>query len=244
MTELSVGLVFVCKIKKLLQHGIIVEIEGADRDGFVHISELSKRWVRDVKDVAREGEKIVCKIVRIEGQSVELSAKRVTDNERRQILRTWSIENRIGRILEKTSPKDDAQLMSEIRKEYGSVYNLYNEMTKSGAAAFGKVKLNKQSTEALLDFVEKTKKKITLKTELTVQNFGEEGIEGIKKLLSYPYSDKEYFTIKYIKAPKYMLVVNAGDTKKTLTENKRIIEAMEKKSKELGIEFKYRELKE
>ena len=109
MVELNIGAVYVCKVKKLLQHGIIVQIGDTQKEGFIHISELSKRWVKDVKDVAKEGDKIVCKLIKIEQQTTELSAKRVTDNEERQALKEWSVENRIGRIIEKTFKKDSTQ---------------------------------------------------------------------------------------------------------------------------------------
>lgn len=51
-------------------------------------------------------------------------------------------------------------------------------------------------------------------------------------------------SIKYIKAPHYLLLVNAGETKKTISQNRKLLEMMEKKSGELDIDFKYKELKE
>jgi translation initiation factor 2 alpha subunit (eIF-2alpha) len=78
---------------------------------------------------------------------------------------------------------------------------------------------------------------------LTIQNFGESGVEGIKKLLEEKYANKEYYKIRYIKAPEYLLTVNADDTKKTISENKKILDGIDKKSKELGIKFAFKELK-
>ena len=62
--EIKEGDIYICKVKKLLQHGIIVYIKD-DQEGFIHISELSKRWVRDVKDVAKEGDMLVCKVITV-----------------------------------------------------------------------------------------------------------------------------------------------------------------------------------
>lgn len=244
MVELNIGTVYVCKVKKVLQHGIIVEIGEGYGEGFVHISELSKRWVRDVKEVAKEGEKIVCKLIKKDPQSIELSAKRVTDNEKRQALREWSIENRIGRILDNSPAKDSTILRAKIKDKYGSYFDFYNTILKNGKSALDDLKLNKDTIEALLDFVEKTKKKITIKTELNVQDFGDDGVENIKRLLLESYSNKSNYSIKYIKAPIYLMTVNAGETKKTISENKKILEGLETKSKHLGIELKYKEIKE
>ncbi|EEZ93330.1 MAG: hypothetical protein BJBARM4_0007 [Candidatus Parvarchaeum acidiphilum ARMAN-4] len=51
-------------------------------------------------------------------------------------------------------------------------------------------------------------------------------------------------SIKYIKAPVYMMTIDLGDTKKTLNENKKILDFITKKSKNLGIEFKYTEIRQ
>jgi translation initiation factor 2 alpha subunit (eIF-2alpha) len=243
MTELNIGTIYVCRIKKTLQHGVIVDL-GDGKEGFIHISELSKRWVKDIKDVAKEGDQIVCKLIKLEPQSIELSAKRVTDNEKRAALREWSIENRINKILEKSLGNDAVQIKSKIKEKYGSNYELYNTIIKNGEHVLSELKLNKVAVDALKDFVEKTKKKITIKTDLIIQDFSDNGVDNIKKLLLESYPSKNSYSVKYIKAPHYLLTVNAGETKKTIIENKKIIEAMESKSKELGIDFKYKEIKE
>lgn len=243
MSELKIGAIYVCKAKKLLQHGVIISV-GDNQEGFIHISELSKRWVRDVKDIVKEGDQIVCKLIKQDQQTAEFSAKRVTDNEKRQALKEWSVENRINHIIEKASNKDAAGLGQKIKEKYGSMYGFYDAILKNGKTALNELKVSKELTDALLDFVEKTKKKITIKTELFIQDFGDDGIDNIKKLLLEPYSNKNNYSIRYIKAPNYLITVNAGDTKKTISENKKILDGLETKSKQLGIEFKYKELKE
>ncbi len=241
--EIVIGNIYVCRVKKLLQHGIIVEISDSNKEGFIHISELSKRWVRDVKNVAKEGDRVVCKVLKIGPQSIELSAKRITDNEKKQALKEWSIENRIEKLFEKRLGSAAQSQLSKIKENYSTLYDFYSAVVRNGESALSGLKLNKETTEDVLDFVEKTKRKITIKTDLTIQNFGESGVDGIKKLLGEKYTKKEYYTIKYIKAPQYLLVVNADDTKKTISENKKILDKLEENSKELGIKFAYKELK-
>lgn len=243
MENLNIGTIYICRVKKLLQHGIIVEINNTNQEGFIHISELSKRWVRDVKNVAKEGDRLVCKVLKITPQSVELSAKRVTDNEKRQALREWSIENRLEKLLNKTLGKNAEGTISKIKEKHDSLYGLYSNVMKNGKDVLSDIKLSKEATQDVLEFVEKTKRRITIRTEINVQNFGESGVEGIKEFLQEKYSKKDYYSIRYIKAPNYLLTVNADDTKKTISENKKILDAMEKKSKEMGIKFSYKELK-
>ncbi len=244
MQTLNIGSVYVCKVKKLLQHGIIIETEEPRRDGFVHISELSKRWVRDVKDVAKEGDKIVCKLIKMDAQGIEFSAKRVTDNEKRQALKEWSIENRISRIIDKNYVNEAASVKQHIREKYGSIYGLYASVYKNGETALEAAELNRDTARGIAEFIEKTKKKITIKTDLIIKDFSEDGVEKIKRFLLENYSDVADYNIVYVKAPHYMLTVNAGEPKRTLGENKKILEKMEKLGKKDGIDFTYKELKE
>ena len=244
MSELTIGKIYICRVKKLLQHGVTVDIGDLGIEGFIHISELSKRWVNNIKDVAKENENLVCKLIKKDGQSPELSVKRVSNSENRQTLREWSISNRMMKILENGYKADVTGIKARIEAVYGSMFGLYNEVSKNGTEALDELKLKPDAKKELAEFIDKTKKKITLKTELQVQSFSEDGVDRIKRLLSGAYTDEDSYKIMYIKAPVYLLKVNAGDTKKTLSENRKILNAIEQKSRELGVDFSYKELKE
>ncbi|MEM0142749.1 MAG: S1 RNA-binding domain-containing protein [Candidatus Parvarchaeum sp.] len=240
--EIKEGDIYICRVRKLLQHGIIVAIGNEEKEGFIHISELSKRWVRDVKDVAKEGDILVCKVITM-GQSPELSIKRVTDSEKREALREWSIENRLIKLVEKFYKKDTNKLKEQIIKKYGSIFNFYEAITKNGKMELEDMKLNKEITNELLDFVEKTKKKVIIRNQLELKTYEENGVENIKELLNECMKTNGV-SIKYIKAPVYMMTINLGDTKKTLNENKRLLDILNKKSKALNIDFKYTEIRQ
>ncbi len=240
--EIKEGDIYICKVKKLLQHGIIVNIGNEEKEGFIHISELSKRWVRDVKDVAKEGDVLVCKVITL-GQSPELSIKRVTDSEKREALREWSIENRLIKLIEKFYKKDTEKLKEQIIKKYGSIFNFYEMLSKNGKEELEELKLNKEVVSELLDFVKKTKKKVIIKNQLELKTYEENGVEKIKEVLNECAKNKGV-SIKYIKAPVYMMTVDLDDTKKTLNENKKLLEFISKKSKSLNIDFKYTEIRQ
>lgn len=244
MTEnnIKVGDIYICKVTRILQHGANILIGDTGKEGFIHISEISKRWVSNVKDILKEGSQIVCKVIDVSPQMVELSAKRVTDNEKKQALKEWSIENRIRKLIEVTD-KNANSIIEDIKKKFGSLYNFYDELASGNTSAIDKVDVKDETKEALLSFVEKSRKKLTIKTELTIRSLDPNGIEKIRNFLSEKFSDKKYYDISYIKAPEYLLTVSAETPKKTLAENKKILSEMEKKSKEFNLEFSYKEIK-
>ncbi len=240
--NIKVGKVYVCKVTKILQHGANISIGNTKKEGFIHISEISKRWVSNVKDVLKEGNQIVCKVIDISPQMIELSAKRVTDNERKQALKEWSIENRLTKLIESTDKNAD-KTIEKIIASFGTLYNLYDELITGDTSKLDKIDILPTTKSILLNFIEKSKKKLTIKTQLIIRSFDADGINKIKEFLSQKFSDKGYYEIRYIKAPEYLLIVSADTPKKTISENKKILNEMENKSKKFNIDFKYKEIK-
>ena len=57
--------VLMCTVKKVLGHSVFVTLEEYDREGMIHISEISPGRIRNIRDYVVEGKKIVCKILRV-----------------------------------------------------------------------------------------------------------------------------------------------------------------------------------
>jgi polyribonucleotide nucleotidyltransferase len=72
--EYSVGEIVEGKIIKLLDFGAIVGI-GSGRDGMIHISEFSDGFVKDINEVAKLGDTVKAKIVKIDNGKIGLSLK-------------------------------------------------------------------------------------------------------------------------------------------------------------------------
>ena len=67
---------------------LIVTIRGAfveiipGLDGLLHISEISDRRIRDVRDELKEGQQIMVKCIGKEGNKIKLSRKSVLEEEK------------------------------------------------------------------------------------------------------------------------------------------------------------------
>ncbi|HEY4518974.1 MAG TPA: polyribonucleotide nucleotidyltransferase [Candidatus Paceibacterota bacterium] len=72
--EYNVGDVVTGKVTQILDFGAIVEF-GPNKDGMVHISELSTQRVEKVTDVMNIGDEVTVKVVRVENGKVSLSLK-------------------------------------------------------------------------------------------------------------------------------------------------------------------------
>src|SRR5436189_5402770 len=80
----EVGDLVVATVTRVEDYGAYVKLdEYAGIEGLVHISETSTTWVRNIRDHARAGQKLVLKALRVDPQrhQIDLSIRRVTGRE-------------------------------------------------------------------------------------------------------------------------------------------------------------------
>ena len=78
--EAEIGETYLGTVSRIVDFGAFVEIfPGVD--GLLHISEISDRRIRDVRDELKEGQQIMVKCIGKEGNKVKLSRKVVLKDE-------------------------------------------------------------------------------------------------------------------------------------------------------------------
>ena len=61
------GDLVVCTVKSVRNFGAFVELEEyPDKEGFIHVAEIATGWVKRMSDYVRDGQRIVCKVMKIE----------------------------------------------------------------------------------------------------------------------------------------------------------------------------------
>jgi polyribonucleotide nucleotidyltransferase len=79
--EAEVGKIYLGKVQKIMDFGAFVEIFPGT-DGLVHISQLAHERVRNVRDVLKEGDEVLVKVLEIDRQGkIKLSRKDALDEK-------------------------------------------------------------------------------------------------------------------------------------------------------------------
>ncbi|MBN2331919.1 MAG: polyribonucleotide nucleotidyltransferase [Deltaproteobacteria bacterium] len=79
--EAEVGKIYLGKVQKIMDFGAFVEIFPGT-DGLVHISQLAHERVRDVRDILKEGDEVLVKVLEIDRQGkIKLSRKDALDSQ-------------------------------------------------------------------------------------------------------------------------------------------------------------------
>ncbi len=218
--ELVVGTVR--EVKPFGAFAALDEFPG--KEGFIHIAEVASGWVKYIRDHVREGQKVVCKVTKVDvGKGhIDLSVKQVNEHQRREKIQSWKNEQRADKLLGIVAQRagmsfDDAvkQFVGDLVASYGSLYAAFEE------AAANPVAFVAEGTKGpwVDAFIEVARENIVLPTvtisgALEPTSTAKEGIEVIRKaLVKAEESGGGAVTIRYLAAPRYRVEVKAGDYK-------------------------------
>ncbi|MFP4045521.1 MAG: S1 RNA-binding domain-containing protein [Candidatus Aenigmatarchaeota archaeon] len=216
--ELVVG-----TVTEINPNSIFVKLDEYDKTGMVHISEVAKKWVRDIRNWAKEGEKTVCKVKGVDKDRdrIDLSLKKVDDREKNKRMQTWKRDQRGNSFLETVAERADID-KEEIDKEIGfflqenfkDLLEPFEIAVKKGVEELKKRDVEEKWAEIIKEVAEE---KIKIKTEkiskkISLKSLKPDGIERIKKVLS-EIEEEFGLEVKYISAPEYEFSIEAKDPK-------------------------------
>src|SRR5207302_7807512 len=78
------GELVVCTVANVKNFGAFVTLdEYESKEGFIHIAEVSSGWIKYIRDYVREGQKVVCKVLKVDQEKghIDLSLKAVKDRK-------------------------------------------------------------------------------------------------------------------------------------------------------------------
>ncbi|MEM2122870.1 MAG: translation initiation factor IF-2 subunit alpha [Candidatus Bathyarchaeia archaeon] len=220
----EVGDLIVATVKRIVGYGAYVSLdEYPGKEGLIHISEISTKWVRNIRDHLREGEKQVLKVLRIDpsrGQ-IDLSLRRVTGREKVEKMLEWKREKKASSILKAAADQlgggfDLEKLKEKLSSKYASIYEALEEAVEEGEKAFRGLELPKEWIDVLTALsrakIKLEESKVTATIELTCTT--SDGIDAIKESLIKAKEVKKPRRAKIrvytIGSPKYKIEAVAG----------------------------------
>src|SRR3989344_4928939 len=219
---LEEGDLVLCTVEKIVGTIVFVNIDGEKKQGSIVLSEIAPGRIRNLRDYVVPKKKIVCKILRISSERVDLSLRRVTQNEKKQIVEEYSQEKSYENILKSILGNNSKQITDKI-KEKESLYNFF-EQVKKNPDILEKL-VGEANSKRVMQIISKEKtKKSLIKKEFSLTSAKPNGLELIKELLD---SIKD-FEINYLAAGKFI-------SKSFILSNKKRIQFNQRKTKWAGI---------
>ena len=232
---LEEGDLVLCTVEKIVGTIVFVNIDGEKKQGSIVLSEIAPGRIRNLRDYVVPKKKIVCKILRISSERVDLSLRRVTQNEKKQIVEEYSQEKSYENILKSILGNNSKQITDKI-KEKESLYNFF-EQVKKNPDILEKL-VGEANSKRIMQIISKEKtKKSLIKKEFSLTSAKPNGLELIKELLE----NIKDFEINYLAAGKFSIKTQSEDPKKEEKKLRIILENVEKGAKEKGMEFSIKE---
>lgn len=235
-------------------NSVFVKIEEYDRQGLIHISEVSPGRIRNIRDYVKEGKMVVCKVIKIDESKghIDLSLRRVTEMQKRAKTDERKQEQKAENIIEMLASKlkeKPAQIYKEISEvllpKYERLQYAFEEVVENGAS-LEKEGVPKKYSKLLEELVkEKIKPKVvTISGTIMIKSYEEDGAELVKNTLIKAQSSAQETIIKCLGAGNYSLEIKAKDYKEAESRLKKVLETIEKEihdSKLTSFNFKKKE---
>lgn len=232
--ELEVGDVVLCTVDRIVGTVVFVNIHG-NGEGNIVISEIAPGRIRTLKDYVVPKKKIVCKVLRISEGRINLSLRRVTSKEKKEVMDQHKQERSFASILKTVLKDKSKEILDDISKKE-TLYEFVQDIKQNPKKLEDKI--GKTASDKVMEILNSQKqKKAIIKREISLTTINPRGLETIKTLLG-KIKDAE---IKYLSAGKYSVKTEDEDLKKADQKIKSILEEIEKLAKKNNTEFKIKE---
>ncbi len=239
------GELVIAIIKKIMPYGAFCILpEYGNLEGFLHISEVAPRWIKNIHEFISEGQRHVVVVHRVDRQKsqVDVSIKRVSEEQKKRKMEMVRNEKRGAKLLELSIKAAKAKIdvpkaREEIESHFLDVYSCFKEASLGGEDVLKKLDLPKALKAEMVELAQKSIKKpvVEVGTVVTLVCYGQKGVEDLKKALKVG----EDVSVHYLGAPKYKISLSAPDYKTGEKKLDRILEHIKGFAQKNNCDFKH-----
>jgi len=181
--------------------------EYEDVTGLIHISEVSRSWVQDIRKEIDEGEKTVAQVIEDDDGTLDLSLKRVNEKQKKDTMARWKKEEKAEEFVEGLAERmgEEKESLFEkvvfpMQKEFGTAFHGFE------IAVGEEEKLLELFDEDTVDAIQETAKdninlrQEKLEGEIELSFRSGDGVDRIKEVFEQIGEGVE---VKYVSAPNY-----------------------------------------
>ena len=207
------------KVNKVEEMGAYVTLMeyGPDRDGMILSSELSRRRIRSMNKVIREGKTEVVVVLRVDKDKgyIDLSKRRVTEDDIAQCEAKFEKSGKVHSMLSRVANETKRELIKlyeqigwPLYREHGHAYDAFM-LFVNGQDVFGKYNIEADVLASLTRIIKRrmTPRPQTIRSIVEVTCFGFEGIDAIKEALmaGQGVGAKDEVKIRLLAPPTYLI---------------------------------------
>lgn len=231
-----------CTVTGINPHSVFCRLdEYENRSGMIHISEIAPGRIKNIKEYVQMGKKLVCKVlqINIEKGHIDLSLRRVNENQKRTKLNEIKQEQLAEKIVEqvaRTLGREPAALYRDVTTKLGPVlFPIFEEVSHDER----KLDLDAKTAAALTEAIKARIKppEVHIDGMLSLTCYAPNGVELVKETLDIAV--KAGAEVHYLGAGTYHIEVISEDYKDAEKKMRAAIEPLIEHAEKLDIEAKW-----
>lgn len=236
--EYQEGDLVLCTVDKVDNTICFVHLPDQTK-GTIISSEIAPGRIKFMRQYVVPNKKIVCKILKVSSDHIELSLRRVNTKEKKKVLQEYKQQQANSVALKNILGDDYKKIQEKITAEFNSVAEFIKEAHEDSKIL--KKYIPSEYIAQIEKIIEKKKRQVELKYHIEIKSHEPDGIHRIKKVFD---TKNEAIKVTYISAGKFTLKLKADDFKEGKKHMQEILEAIEKRAKEEKCELEYKEEKQ
>jgi translation initiation factor 2 alpha subunit (eIF-2alpha) len=228
--QLKIADIVLCTVKSIEGTSVFLDIDNYGTGSMI-MSEVAAGRIRNIREYVIPNKKVVCKVLSIDKDNIQLSLRRVTGKEREQALENYKKERNLISIF-KTFLKNPEEKIKEIKEE-SNILDFIEEARKNKKTL--EKFFTKSEVEKLIPLLEeKETKEKEVKKIFSLKSLSSNGIDKIKSILIQESKKAE---IKYLGSSQFSIKVKGIDFKEANNSINAILDKININSKSKKIIF-------
>lgn len=237
MENLKEGDLLLCTVSKIEGPTTFVKLPNG-KTGTIVTSEIAPGRIRNLRKYVVPNKKIVCKVLRVLKDHIELSLRRVNGREKKEIMQVYKKEQTAKSAIRSILKDKATKAEEEILKDFESLNDFFQQ-ARDNPELVGKY-IPKGFQDQITKITQKKKKGVEIKKILNLKCLEKDGIKRIKKIF---HLKTDRVKIIYISAGKFQLTLKHENYKDGNKELEQIIEKIKDSSKQNACEFEINDKK-
>ncbi len=215
-------------VESIFKQGSFITLdEYGGKKGMLPLSEISLKWVRNIRDYVREGQKVVLLVLGVnpERGHIDLSLRRVVDAKRKeklqqvkQLQRSEKLFEVLAGELKVPAAEIKSMLGEKLLKQYNSFYEGLEAIASDEHAA-DSLGIDEKYKKPFVELVQKSIKPpfVYITGYVEFKSYEPTGVniikESLKKIEKHAVDHDSKIEVNYISPPIYRIKVRSADYK-------------------------------
>ena len=220
-----------CSVTKIIGTIVFVRIEDYNLEGTLTFSEIFPGKIRNIRDFVFPGKQIVCKVLNIKPQVIEVSLRRVKVNERNEFNDKYKRERNYTAFLRTVlGDVESSKVIEQIKSNEESFVD-FLEASKEKPESLVKYVSKEHATKIAAGLKEKKSKEVSVTKKFSISSKADNGIKKIKEIVSSALVNYKGCEVSYVAAGKYAIKIKSSDPRTADQQLRAIMQAIEASAK-------------